>query len=124
MLIGAILLFLLAMALLLWEICIFVLTIPSYFAGWKMYQKLNIPGWKYLIPYYSSYILFKKLREVKYFWITLPFSVVGSALMYISRIYRETYTNVYCVLVVCGIVVLPVSIVIRFFPIQETCMGV
>lgn len=36
---------------------------------WKMFVKMGEPGWKGIIPFYSSYVLFQKLWEVKKFWM-------------------------------------------------------
>ena len=98
-----------------WIIIFLALYIPAYFAGWKMYRKMNIAGWKYLIPYYGDYVLFKKLWEVKYFWIALLPSVVSNVLTRIAGHYRESDMNVYLILGGCAFAILMVSIVIHFF---------
>lgn len=35
---------------------------------WFTYKKMNLPGWKGIIPLYNVYVLFEELWETKYFW--------------------------------------------------------
>lgn len=35
---------------------------------WFTFKKMHLPGWKGIIPYYSTYVLFEKLWDVKMFW--------------------------------------------------------
>lgn len=35
---------------------------------WKVFVKMGEPGWKGIIPYYSQYVLFQKVWNVKKFW--------------------------------------------------------
>lgn len=43
---------------------------------WFTYRKMNLPGWKGIIPFYNVYIMFEELWEVKYFWRTIIYCVV------------------------------------------------
>lgn len=36
--------------------------------SWFTFKKMGMPGWKGLIPFYSTYILFEKLWNTKQFW--------------------------------------------------------
>lgn len=40
---------------------------------WKIFEKAGEKGWKAVIPFYSSYVLFKLVWETKYFWIFYGF---------------------------------------------------
>jgi len=46
-------------------------------AGWKLFEKAGEPGWKSLIPIYSSYILYKISWKTSMFWIYLACIVAG-----------------------------------------------
>ena len=35
---------------------------------WFTFRKMGLPGWKGIIPYYGTYVLFQKLWDVKRFW--------------------------------------------------------
>lgn len=49
-------------------------------AWWKIFTKAGEKGWKSLIPFYNSYILFKIFWNTKTFWIILAVSLGGSLL--------------------------------------------
>ena len=36
--------------------------------SWFAFRKMQLPGWKGIIPYYSTYVLFDKLWDTKKFW--------------------------------------------------------
>ena len=36
--------------------------------SWFTFKKMGMPGWKGLIPFYSTYCLFERLWDVKRFW--------------------------------------------------------
>lgn len=36
--------------------------------SWFTFKKMGMPGWKGLIPFYSTYCLFERLWDVKQFW--------------------------------------------------------
>ncbi|MBQ7218418.1 MAG: hypothetical protein IJS27_02840 [Ruminococcus sp.] len=35
---------------------------------WFTFRKMGLPGWKGIIPFYGTYVLFQKLWDVKQFW--------------------------------------------------------
>ncbi len=39
----------------------YVVIIISYVAYWKIFVKMGMEGWKALIPFYSTYLMFKSL---------------------------------------------------------------
>lgn len=52
-------------------VCIFTLV-----CMWMIYEKLDIAGWKCLIPIYSLYVLFKRIYNVAAFWVCCAACVV------------------------------------------------
>ena len=62
-----------------------VMSILTIIGGWKMFRKFGEPGWKVIIPFYSTWV------EYKYTWkavMAIPvvlLSVGGSALMQIAE---------------------------------------
>ena len=48
---------------------------------WQIFKKAGEPGWKALIPLYSTYMLYKISWKPSMFWITLLLSVIGAILM-------------------------------------------
>ena len=40
-------------------------------AKWKVFKKMGEPGWKSLIPFYSSYIIYKRVWNTDMYWLTL-----------------------------------------------------
>lgn len=50
--------------------------ILSLIAYWKIFVKMGEPGWKAIIPIYSSYTLYKKIWNIKWFVITLIVEIV------------------------------------------------
>lgn len=43
---------------------------------WFTFKKMYLPGWKGIIPFYNSYILFEKLWDVKQFWRFIIYVIV------------------------------------------------
>lgn len=46
-------------------------------ANWKIFTKAGEAGWKSIIPFYNSYILFKISWKTLYFWILLALAVIS-----------------------------------------------
>ena len=44
---------------------------------WFTFRKMGLPGWKGIIPYYSTYVLFDKLWDTKKFWRVIIYSAVS-----------------------------------------------
>ena len=53
-------------------------------AGWKMYEKMGMPGWKILIPIYGEYVLFREVWNGKAFWGKTVLSVAASLLAHFA----------------------------------------
>ena len=59
------------------SIAVIVLIVISY---WKIFEKAGEDGWKALIPYYNSYILYKIGWETKWFFVMLGITVADMIL--------------------------------------------
>ena len=53
------------------SIVAFVIWVVFIVAFWKVFTKMGEPGWKCLIPFYSTYIVYKRTWSVKVFWAFL-----------------------------------------------------
>ncbi len=63
----------------------FVLMLLQIIAGWLIFKKAGIAGWKSIIPIYNDYNMFKIAWSAKFFWITLLFSALYSLCGYLSN---------------------------------------
>lgn len=94
---------------------------------WFTFRKMHLPGWKGLIPFYSTYVLFDELWEKKHFWrviiylcISFGTSVIGSFLMTIGAVNAGSeFVNVLLIvlgasLLIACLVFAVLSIVIEF----------
>ena len=66
---------------------------------WFTYKKMNLPGWKGIIPFYNFYILFEELWEVKHFWRMIIYCVIftvsfiiGEVLMIVGGVFSYNVT--------------------------------
>ena len=48
---------------------------------WKIFVKAGEPGWKCLIPFYGSYVIYKLFWKPVYFWLMLIFEIVACVLL-------------------------------------------
>lgn len=49
----------------------FIIGIATIVGAWKTYEKAERPGWSCLIPFYSNYIEYDMVWDVKYFWYSM-----------------------------------------------------
>ncbi|MBQ3331090.1 MAG: hypothetical protein IJG87_07915 [Ruminococcus sp.] len=49
-----------------------------YIGMWFTFKKMNLPGWKGIIPFYNYYVLFEKLWDIKMFWRMVIYTAVGA----------------------------------------------
>jgi len=70
---------------LMWAIplIIFIILVVSL---WKIFTKAGEEGWKAIIPFYNTYILFKITWEVKYFWWIIGIAAVSGICLFIPFI--------------------------------------
>lgn len=45
-----------------------VFVVLNFFGLYRIFQKMGMPGWKGIVPFYNMYNLFDKLWESKHFW--------------------------------------------------------
>lgn len=60
-----------------YAVMIIGLYVVQVIAYWKLFTKAGEPGWKSIIPFYNSYILFKIAWSTKFFWLMLAVAVGG-----------------------------------------------
>ena len=54
-------------------------------ANWKIFKKMGEPGWKSIIPYYNSYILYKRTWKIMFFWIALVIGIIAGVFQSLSQ---------------------------------------
>lgn len=102
------------------------LTALLFISRWFLFKKMGMPGWKGIIPFYSDYVLFRTLWNVKAFWAYIIGVIVFVGLygvgliaiivssMYLSMMLKEpTIENMILIFVVLAIV-LVVFVVYEF----------
>lgn len=67
----------------------FLLLLLYYFSYWKLFVKLDIGGYGYLVPVYNEYLLCKKLKmdnrfTLMYLFISLVISIINGIYMILS----------------------------------------
>lgn len=55
-----------------------IISITTFIAWWKIFEKAGEKGWKAIIPIYNLYILFKICGVKSWFWCVLCILVVAS----------------------------------------------
>lgn len=53
---------------------------------WFTFKKMDLPGWKGIIPIYNIYVLFEELWEIKYFWRGIIYAAVFAVSFIIGEI--------------------------------------
>lgn len=65
-----------------WSVALLLIYYTGIAAGlWKMFEKAGEQGWKALIPFYNTYILYKLTWQTKMFWIEIAV-ILGAGLLY------------------------------------------
>lgn len=67
-------------ARLAWEIISLILMVV---AGWKIFEKAGLDGWKTIIPFYSGYQYYKIAWTGKMFWVNVALYGLADVLAYI-----------------------------------------
>lgn len=95
---------------------------------WKLYQKMEEPGWKALVPFYNEYTIFKRVwKPVAFVWYMLASIafVVGYALMtvsyamYAASIFDSTMTVSPALSIIAYVLVIVSSIVLFVISIKK-----
>ena len=63
-----------------------ILSIAAVVGLWMMFQKMNEPGWKAIIPFYNQYILCEKTMRNPWYWVRL-FIVIIPVIGWIAYFY-------------------------------------
>ena len=61
-----------------YAIGVLVVGVLIIIAWWKLFEKAGQAGWKSLIPFYSSYIMFKIAWKTGMFWTLVALAVLSS----------------------------------------------
>lgn len=59
----------------------FTLYVLTTVGKFFVFKKMNIEAWKAIIPFYSTYLLFKQLWNSKMFWVETVTSLAGTAVL-------------------------------------------
>jgi len=87
---------------------IFIFTIVAIIATivglWKIFTKVGEEGWKSIIPFYNSYILFQIAWDVKYFYYIIMGNIVIGVLLalvesFCTKIAMIIFLCLYCIIV-------------------------
>jgi len=59
-----------------------VAAVATIIGMWKVFTKAGQEGWKSIIPFYNTYVLFQIAWDVKYFWYYIICIVISYALLF------------------------------------------
>lgn len=87
--------------------------------SWFVFRKMGMPGWKGIIPFYSTYVLFDKLWDTKTFWrmiiylgVMIGATVFGFIFIMLGGVFLANGSNVAGIIfLINGIVMMIGSIV-------------
>lgn len=65
----------LAFAALFYVLFLVIYFVLCVIARWGLFQKMGEAGWKSLIPFYSDYVLFRRVWNVSIYWVWLILSL-------------------------------------------------
>ena len=68
-------------------------------AWWKLFTKAGEAGWKSIIPVYSSYVFYKIVWQVKWFWITIGLSVLTSIINTMTQNGGNTFLSLVSIVI-------------------------
>lgn len=96
-------------------IILFVIIFVLHIVGvWNVFKKAGEPGWKAIIPFYNTYVLYKISWSPMWFWITLLGGCVSGAL--------ASFATVTVCVVLAAIIGLFVFVV-RFVMVFKLCVS-
>ena len=103
--------FFIAMILISVGICILYVI-----ANWKIFTKAGEEGWKSIIPFYNSYILFKIVWDVKYFWIFFGLGIASGVIAFIP------FINLLCFLISAVLII--ISVMLNYYLARSFGQGI
>lgn len=68
--------------------------IVTIIAWWRLFTKAGEAGWKSIIPVYSSYVFYKIVWQVKWFWISVGLSVLTSLINTLTQNGGNTFLSI------------------------------
>ena len=71
--------------LVIYAILFLPVLIVRMIASWHIFEKTGEKGWKALIPFYSAYILCKRVWDKNAYWFLLIFNVLFWASFFMAR---------------------------------------
>ncbi len=69
----------------------YVLQVIGY---WKVFKKMDEPGWKSLIPFYNTYIMFKRTWSTGAFWVMIILTFLGNVMCTNADVNNLTVINI------------------------------
>ena len=111
----------------------FGIKILNCIALYKLFEKAHVEGWKAVVPYYNEYIFYDICNCKKWFWVYLPFEVIGTAMGFVSSviimflgvgfivamlfgIYNTLPLDFFSILMSISIVLIVISRIISIYP--------
>lgn len=64
-------------------------------AHWKLFTLAGEPGWKSLIPFYSDFVFYRLVWDVKYFFITFSGSFATALLIEVMENIDNVFFNIF-----------------------------
>lgn len=96
-----------ALVLFIIFIVIYIILLP-FIASWKLFKKVNIPGWKSLIPIYNEYLILK-ISGMNGLWLILAYSPI--IIDYINNKYNKLPGYFYIIFTILSILTIIYNII-------------
>ena len=81
---------------------------------WNVFKKAGEPGWKSIIPFYNTYILYKISWNPMWFWLVLLGGLIGAGLLSFATV---------TVCVILGALIELFTIIVRFVMYYRLCLA-
>ena len=81
---------------------------------WNVFKKAGEPGWKSIIPFYNTYILYKISWNPMWFWLVLLGGLIGAGLLSFATV---------TVCVILGALIELFTIIVRLVMYYRLCLA-
>ena len=81
---------------------------------WNVFKKAGEPGWKSIIPFYNTYILYKISWNPMWFWLVLLGGLIGAGLLSFATV---------TVCVILGALIELFTIIVRLVMYYRLCLS-
>ena len=81
---------------------------------WNVFKKAGEPGWKSIIPFYNTYILYKISWNPMWFWLVLLGGLIGAGLLSFATV---------TVCVILGALIELFTFIVRFVMYYRLCLA-